>query len=67
MSSAHKRVLGSQEDRPPKAPRTVKKERITVIGSGNWGSVAARIAAQNALRNDDFEDEVRMWVFEEMW
>lgn len=39
--------------------------KVTVIGSGNWGSVAARIAAQNALRHPDFDDEVRMWVFEE--
>ncbi len=39
--------------------------RVSVVGSGNWGTVAARIAAQNALRSDRFEDEVRMWVFEE--
>lgn len=39
--------------------------KVAVIGSGNWGSVAARIAAQNALKHPDFDDEVRMWVFEE--
>merc|ERR1719199_2383500 len=39
--------------------------RVAVVGSGNWGSVAARIAAQNALRHPEFDDEVRMWVFEE--
>jgi glycerol-3-phosphate dehydrogenase (NAD+) len=43
-----------------------KPHRITVIGSGNWGSVAARIAAQNALKHEEFEDEVRMWVFDEI-
>jgi len=39
--------------------------KVSVIGSGNWGCVAARIAAQNALRHPEFHDEVRMWVFEE--
>jgi len=39
--------------------------RISVIGSGNWGSVAARIVAQNAARHPEFDAEVRMWVFEE--
>lgn len=41
------------------------QHKVTVVGSGNWGSVAARIAAQNALRYPEFHDEVRMWVFEE--
>lgn len=36
-----------------------------MIGSGNWGSVAARIAAQNARQLPDFDAEVRMWVYEE--
>jgi len=40
--------------------------KITIIGSGNWGSVAARIAAQNALKHTDIDDEVRMWVHEEI-
>lgn len=40
--------------------------RVAVVGSGNWGSVACRIAASNALRQPDvFEQEVKMWVFEE--
>ncbi|KAL3683270.1 hypothetical protein R1sor_001292 [Riccia sorocarpa] len=40
-------------------------DRIAVIGSGNWGSAAARLAASNARRLPDFQDEVRMWVHEE--
>lgn len=39
---------------------------MAIIGSGNWGSVVAKIAAYNAVRNSIFEDEVRMWVYEEL-
>lgn len=39
--------------------------RVSIIGSGNWGSVAARIIAQNAARHPEFDEKVRMWVFEE--
>lgn len=48
--------------------RKVSREmhRIAVVGSGNWGSVACRIVASNALRHPDlFEPEVKMWVYEE--
>ncbi|EOY02594.1 PREDICTED: glycerol-3-phosphate dehydrogenase [NAD(+)] [Theobroma cacao] len=41
------------------------KSRITVVGSGNWGSVAAKLIASNTLKLNSFHDEVRMWVFEE--
>ena len=42
------------------------KERVAVIGSGNWGSVAARICGQSALESSGtFEERVRMWVYEE--
>ncbi|KAM7509208.1 hypothetical protein LguiA_019661 [Lonicera macranthoides] len=41
------------------------KSRVTVVGSGNWGSVAAKLIASNTLKLPSFHDEVRMWVFEE--
>jgi len=41
------------------------KERVTIIGSGNWGSAIATVIGPNAEQHDLFEDEVRMWVFEE--
>uniref|UniRef100_E1XUQ4 Glycerol-3-phosphate dehydrogenase [NAD(+)] n=1 Tax=Wallemia ichthyophaga TaxID=245174 RepID=E1XUQ4_WALIC len=42
------------------------KESVAVIGSGNWGSVAARMAGQSCLEKPDlFERDVPMWVFEE--
>ncbi|CAN8233201.1 unnamed protein product [Cochlearia groenlandica] len=42
------------------------KSRVTIIGSGNWGSVAAKLIASNAFKLPSFHDEVRMWVFEEI-
>lgn len=41
------------------------KSKVTVVGSGNWGSVAAKLIASNTLKHPSFHDEVRMWVFEE--
>ncbi|KAI8967107.1 glycerol-3-phosphate dehydrogenase [NAD+] [Mycotypha africana] len=42
------------------------KQRVTIIGSGNWGSSIARVCAQNVKKFPDiFEPEVRMWVYEE--
>ncbi|KAK7395765.1 hypothetical protein VNO78_16334 [Psophocarpus tetragonolobus] len=45
--------------------KRVKMYKITVVGSGNWGSVAAKLIASNTIKLDSFHDEVRMWVFEE--
>ncbi|XP_075493033.1 glycerol-3-phosphate dehydrogenase [NAD(+)]-like [Primulina tabacum] len=39
---------------------------VTVVGSGNWGSVAAKLIASNTLKLNSFHEEVRMWVFEEV-
>ncbi|KAI5452315.1 glycerol-3-phosphate dehydrogenase [Naganishia albida] len=43
------------------------KEKVAIIGSGNWGSAIAKIAGQNAARQPElFEaDLIPMWVFEE--
>ncbi|KAI8641828.1 glycerol-3-phosphate dehydrogenase [NAD+] [Parasitella parasitica] len=44
----------------------IPKQKVTIIGSGNWGSSIARVCAQNTIRHPElFEREVRMWVFEE--
>ncbi|CAO2833095.1 unnamed protein product [Amaranthus hypochondriacus] len=42
-----------------------EKYKVAVIGSGNWGSVAAKLIASNTINNNIFHDEVRMWVFDE--
>ncbi|KAK9379431.1 NAD-dependent glycerol-3-phosphate dehydrogenase N-terminus-domain-containing protein [Kockiozyma suomiensis] len=41
--------------------------RVSVIGSGNWGSAIAKIVGENTAGNpNEFDLNVRMWVFEEM-
>ncbi|KEP60762.1 UNVERIFIED_CONTAM: NAD-dependent glycerol-3-phosphate dehydrogenase [Hammondia hammondi] len=40
--------------------------KVSVVGSGNWGSVIAKIVALNAQKSYVFHNEVRMWVYEEM-
>lgn len=43
-----------------------KKHKVTVVGSGNWGSTIAKIVAENTRANTDlFEEDVQMWVYEE--
>jgi glycerol-3-phosphate dehydrogenase (NAD+) len=42
-----------------------RKEKVTVVGSGNWGSAIAKIIGRNVLERQEFEDEVRMWVYQE--
>ncbi|KAF2099161.1 glycerol-3-phosphate dehydrogenase [Rhizodiscina lignyota] len=43
-----------------------KKHKVTVVGSGNWGSTIAKVIAENTTANPDlFEEEVQMWVYEE--
>lgn len=43
-----------------------EKYKVAVLGSGNWGSVAAKLIASNTLKNNDFHGEVRMWVHDEI-
>lgn len=43
-----------------------KKHKVTVVGSGNWGSTIAKIIAENTKEHPDvFEEDVQMWVYEE--
>ncbi|KAI5795212.1 NAD-dependent glycerol-3-phosphate dehydrogenase N-terminus-domain-containing protein [Geopyxis carbonaria] len=43
-----------------------QKHKITVIGSGNWGSAIAKIVGENARDHPEiFDPKVLMWVFEE--
>jgi glycerol-3-phosphate dehydrogenase (NAD+) len=47
----------------------IEKLQVCIVGSGNWGSTAAKIAGENILAGGAaakcFQEEVRMWVFEE--
>jgi glycerol-3-phosphate dehydrogenase (NAD+) len=45
----------------------LKPYKITVIGSGNWGTTIAKVLAENAaVRPHLFQHQVDMWVFEEL-
>jgi len=41
-------------------------DKVCIIGSGNWGSAIAKIVGQNCERLPYYEDQVNMWVYEEM-
>ncbi|KAK9722709.1 glycerol-3-phosphate dehydrogenase [Basidiobolus ranarum] len=40
-------------------------ENICIIGSGNWGSTAAKIIGTNVTSYEEFNDKVYMWVHQE--
>ena len=43
------------------------QHKICLVGSGNWGSVIARIIGKNVLQHDsEFDPIINMWVFEEL-
>lgn len=39
--------------------------KVTVVGSGNWGTAVARRIALNLLNGPEYNATVNMWVFEE--
>ncbi|CAF1030435.1 unnamed protein product [Adineta ricciae] len=41
-------------------------KRVAIVGSGNWGSTIAKIVGNNIEKFNTFENEVRMYVYEEM-
>ncbi|CAN8014398.1 unnamed protein product [Ixodes persulcatus] len=40
--------------------------KVSIIGSGNWGSAIARIIGENVKKFDIFDHNVRMYVYEEI-
>ncbi|KAI9189520.1 glycerol-3-phosphate dehydrogenase [Blastocladiella emersonii ATCC 22665] len=46
--------------------KAVAKEKVCLIGSGNWGSAIAKIVGRNVQQHAEFDKEVKMWVFEEL-
>lgn len=43
-----------------------RKHKVTVIGSGNWGTTVAKLVAESTKEHPDtFEADVQMWVYEE--
>ncbi|KAJ2732774.1 glycerol-3-phosphate dehydrogenase [Coemansia sp. BCRC 34962] len=41
-------------------------KRVCILGSGNWGTTAARIVGANVAKLADFDDTVKIWVHEEI-
>ncbi|XP_057330610.1 glycerol-3-phosphate dehydrogenase [NAD(+)], cytoplasmic-like isoform X1 [Microplitis mediator] len=45
----------------------MSKKKVCIVGSGNWGSAIAKIVGANATKfNNKFEEQVTMYVYEEM-
>ncbi|KAK0731019.1 glycerol-3-phosphate dehydrogenase-like protein [Lasiosphaeris hirsuta] len=43
-----------------------RTHKVTVIGSGNWGTTVAKLVAESTREHPDvFEEDVQMWVYEE--
>ncbi|KAJ3218755.1 hypothetical protein HK099_004938 [Clydaea vesicula] len=46
---------------------SIVREKVTIIGSGNWGSVIAKIIGNNVRKYPAvFQESVNMYVFEEL-
>ena len=44
-----------------------ERERIAIVGSGNWGTAVGKLVAENTARHSArYFQEVKMWVFEEV-
>jgi hypothetical protein len=64
-SSSPTLVLPIQEGETMAATR-VTKDRVCIVGSGNWGSAISIIIGRNcAALPHWFENKVKIWVFEE--
>ena len=40
--------------------------RVSIIGSGNWGTAVAKIVAENTATHAQFAPKVKMWMHEEI-
>ncbi|KAH7016936.1 NAD-dependent glycerol-3-phosphate dehydrogenase N-terminus-domain-containing protein [Ilyonectria destructans] len=66
LRARYSTTTGSMASAPTLGGGPQKKHKVTIVGSGNWGSTIAKILAENTRANADmFEEEVQMWVYEE--
>lgn len=49
----------------PNTPQDGLRDKVCIIGSGNWGSAIATKVGVNCERLEYFESKVNMWVYEE--
>eukprot|EP00158_Paraphelidium_tribonemae_P003767 Partr_v1_DN26356_c2_g1_i1_m43476 putative Glycerol-3-Phosphate DeHydrogenase len=48
-------------------PAVPRREKVCIVGSGNWGSVIAKIIGNNVRASpQQFDEQVKMWVYEEL-
>ena len=45
--------------------KTLANHQVAFVGSGAWACSAANLVARNCKQREDFEEDVRMWVYEE--
>jgi len=59
--------LRSMSTRPTAedVPLATEPFKVTIIGSGNWGTTAAKLVAENTKSSPHFVTQVNMWVYEE--
>jgi glycerol-3-phosphate dehydrogenase (NAD+) len=41
----------------------INRSKVTVIGSGNWGSVASKLIASNTLRLNNFHGNILLYIY----
>jgi len=57
----------NNDDNQRNATTAIFKDKVCIIGSGNWGSAISVIIGKNCERlHNYYESEVKMWVHEEM-
>lgn len=69
LSSIASTMAPSRRDCTALAPEDYPERpfKVTVIGSGNWGSTIAKVVAENTVeRPRQFRKAVKMWVYEEL-
>ncbi|KAF7683860.1 Glycerol-3-phosphate dehydrogenase [NAD(+)], cytoplasmic [Astathelohania contejeani] len=42
------------------------KKKISIIGSGNWGTTIGKLIAENIANNPAYDEEILMWTYEEL-
>ncbi|KAK8800228.1 hypothetical protein WA171_004863 [Blastocystis sp. BT1] len=47
-------------------PDMKTRDRVAIVGSGNWASALSIILGKNVKKYRCFENEIKMWVYEEM-
>jgi hypothetical protein len=68
ISALERSLQGSKSAKATDAAapkRAGDPKKVSIIGSGNWGSAMAKIIALNCERHNHLDTDVRMWVYEE--